>query len=372
MFRHTIPIGRIFGIVVDLDYSWFLILGLLAWMLAVSYYPTEFRGWSTTQYWLMGGITAVLLFVSVLLHEFGHSLVAISYGIRVPRITLFLFGGVSQIAAEPESAAAEFWIAIAGPAVSFLLAILCWELRPLVAGNAPALALAKYLALLNFVLGLFNLIPGFPLDGGRVFQAIVWGLTRSYQRATVVAAATGRFFGFAFIFFGVWQAVGGDFFNGLWIAFVGWFIESAAGSQLQQQLLKGILSGHKVSEVMDREFDPISSSSTVQDLVEDHVLTHGRRFFVVQGGNGATGLLTLADIQRVPRSAWPTAHVADVMVPPDKLISIPADAEVWAALEKMGRDGVHQLPVISDGKIAGVLTREGLMNFLRVLRMIGS
>jgi Zn-dependent protease/CBS domain-containing protein len=372
MFRHTIPIGRFFGITVDLDYSWFLILGLLTWILAVGYYPTEFHGWSSTQYWLMGGLTAVLLFVSVLLHEFGHSLVAMSYGIPVPRITLFLFGGVSQISAEPESAAAEFWIAIAGPAVSFLLAVLFWELRPLVAGSAPLLALTKYVALLNLILGAFNLIPGFPLDGGRVFQAIVWAVTRSFQRATLIAATTGRFFGFAFIFWGVWQALGGDFFNGLWIAFIGWFIESAAGSQLQQQLLKGMLAGHKVEEVMDPDFETVQGSSTVQDLVDHHVLAHGRRFFIVQNENGATGLLTLSDIKHVPRSAWPTSHLAEIMVPPDKLISIPAGAEAWTALEKMGRDGVNQIPVVRNGKIAGILSREGLLHFLRVLQMIGS
>jgi len=371
MFRHTISIGRIFGITVELDYSWFLILGLLTWMLAVSYYPTEFHGWSPGEYWLMGAVTAVMLFVSVLLHEFGHSLVAMSYGIRVPRITLFLFGGVSQIEAEPTSAMAEFWIAIAGPAVSFLLAFLFWELRPLVAGVAPLLALTKYMALLNLLLGVFNLIPGFPLDGGRVFQAIVWGVTRSYQRATVAAATTGRFVGFAFIFFGVWQALGGNFFNGLWIAFIGWFIESAAGGQLQQQLLKGMLSGHKVSEVMDRNFEPISGSLTLQDLVDHHILAQGRRFFIVENGTGASGLLTLADIKRVPRSAWPAAHVAEAMVPSEKLISIPADAEVWTALEKMGRDGVNQLPVVSNGKIEGVLSRDGLLNFLQVLKTIG-
>jgi len=372
MFRHTIPIGRFFGIVVDLDYSWFLIIGLLTWILAVSYYPTEFPGWSGAEYWLIGGITAVLLFVSVLLHEFGHSLVAMSYGIRVPRITLFLFGGVSQIAAEPESAAAEFWIAIAGPAVSFLLALIFWELRPLVAGLPALLAMTKYMALLNFVLGLFNLIPGFPLDGGRVFQAIVWGITRSFQRATLVAATTGRFFGFAFIFLGVWQALGGNFFNGLWIAFIGWFIESAAGSQLQQQLLKGILSGHKVAEVMNRDFEPVASGLTLQDLVDTHVLAHGRRYFIVQDGDGSAGMVTLSDIKRVPRSAWPTSHLDEIMVPPAKLISIPADAEVWTALEKMGRDGVNQLPVVSNGKIAGVLTREDLLHYLGVLQMIRS
>ena len=372
MFRHTIPIGRIFGITVDLDYSWFLILGLFTWILAVTYYPTEYHGWTTAQYWLMGAVTAVMLFVSVLLHEFGHSLVALSYGIRVPRITLFLFGGVSQIAAEPESAAAEFWIAIAGPAVSVLLAGLCWELRPLVAAVPPLLALVKYLALINVMLAVFNLIPGFPLDGGRIFQAIVWGITHSFQRATIVAATTGRFFGYGFIFLGVWQALSGNFFNGLWIAFIGWFIESAAGGQLQQQLLKGLVTGHKVSEVMDPNFEPVSGSETLQHLVDNQVLAHGRRFFIVEDGEGAAGLLTLSDIRRVPRSAWPEARVAQAMVPPEKVITIPADAELWTALEKMGRDGVNQLPVLSEGRIVGVLSRDGLVHFLRVLQTIHS
>ena len=372
MFQHTIRIGRIFGITVELDYSWFLILGLLTWMLAVSYYPTEYKSWSAGLCWFMGAITSVMLFVSVLLHEFGHSLVAKSYGIRVPRITLFLFGGVSQIAAEPASAASEFWIAVAGPAVSFTMALLFWWLRPLAASVAPLEALTKYLALLNLMLGLFNLIPGFPLDGGRVFQAIVWGVTRSFQRATLIAAFTGRFFGFAFIFFGVWQALAGNFFNGLWIAFIGWFIESAAVSQVQQQVVKGLLVGHKVAEVMNREFEPVSPDVTLQELVDREVLAHGRRCFVVQGANGAAGLLALTDIKHIPRSAWAATRAGQAMIPQEKLISIDADAEVWNALEKMGRDGVNQLPVLKDGRIVGLLSRDDLLHYLRVLQTLAA
>jgi Zn-dependent protease len=372
VFRHTLRLGRIFGITVELDFSWFLILGLLTWMLAVSYYPTEYKSWTPGLCWLMGGVTAVMLFVSVLLHEFGHSLVALRYGIRVPRITLFLFGGVSQIAAEPASAAAEFWIAIAGPAVSFVLALLFWQLRPVVAGVAPLAALAKYLALLNLILGLFNLLPGFPLDGGRILQAVVWGVTRSFQRATVAAALTGRLFGFSLIFLGVWQALGGNLLNGLWIAFIGWFIESAAASQVQQQMVKGLLVGHKVTEVMQHDMEPISADMTIQDLVDHRVLAHGQRCFVAQRDDGTSGLLTLTDIKRVPRAAWPATRVAQVMIPEEKLISIDADSEVWNALEKMGRDGVNQLPVLRDGKIVGLLSRDDLLHFLRVLQVMAS
>jgi len=202
MFRHTIPIGRIFGISVDLDYSWFLLVGLLSWMLAVSYYPAEFPGWSAGQYWFIGFITALMLFVSVLIHELGHSVVAKRFGLAVPRIVLFIFGGISEIAAEPLSAGAEFWIAIVGPIVSFALAAFFWELEPLLASSQPLYAVAKYLATLNLILGIFNLIPGFPLDGGRVLRAMIWRLTGQYRRATSIAALTGRFIGFALIFFG--------------------------------------------------------------------------------------------------------------------------------------------------------------------------
>lgn len=247
MFRHTIPIRRIFGISIDLDYSWFLIMGLLAWLLAVSYYPVEFRDWSTGEYWLMGVVTAVMLFVSVLIHEIGHSIVAKKYGVDVPRITLFIFGGVSQIASEPPSAGAEFWIAAVGPTVSFALAALFWELEPLLTWSSPLYALAKYLALINLILGVFNLIPGFPLDGGRVLRAIVWRFTGKYQRATSIAAATGRFFGFLFIFFGVWQMLNRNIIDGLWIAFIGGFLESAAGSQVQLEALKGCWANTKFS-----------------------------------------------------------------------------------------------------------------------------
>ena len=202
MFRHTIPIGRVFGIPIDLDYSWFLIAALITWMLAVNYYPAEFKGGTSPEYWLMGAVTAVLFFASIVVHELAHSWVALRYKIRVHRITLFIFGGVSQIAGEPPSAQSEFLIAVVGPLTSFALAALCFFLEPLLVNITPALAVAKYLALINGGLGLFNLIPGFPLDGGRVFRAIVWGVNKNFRRATLIAASTGRLFGFLFVVWG--------------------------------------------------------------------------------------------------------------------------------------------------------------------------
>ncbi len=296
MFRHTIPMGRIFGIAIDLDYSWFLIFGLLTWILAVSYYPAEFKNWSPAGYWFMGAVTAILLFVSVLLHELGHSVIAKRFGIPVPRITLFIFGGVSQITTEPANANKEFWMAAAGPAVSFVLAAICWESRLILVGAPALFALAKYMALLNLVLGVFDLIPGLPLDGGRVFRAIVWGISGNYRRATSVATLTGRFFGFSLIFIGVWLVLAGDLLNGLWTAFIGWFIESAAGSQLQQQVLKDLLAGHSVSETMSRDCARVPGDLKLQELVDTYILGSGHRCFVVTRGDQTIGLVTLSEI----------------------------------------------------------------------------
>jgi Zn-dependent protease len=205
MTRTTIPLGRIFGIPIGIDLSWFLIFILMAWMLAASYFPAEFKGWSTAEYWIVGAITALLLFGSVILHELGHSIVAQRYKIPVRSITLFVFGGVSQITAEPPSALAEFWIAIAGPTTSLLLAGLLWAITPLVSAVAPVLAVTRYLAIINATLAAFNLIPGFPLDGGRVFRAVVWAISKNLRRATLIAANVGRGIAFIFILVGVWR-----------------------------------------------------------------------------------------------------------------------------------------------------------------------
>ena len=368
MFRHAFPIGKIFGVEVDLDYTWFLIVGLLAWMLAVNYFPAEFGPAAVWVYWTMGALTAVMLFVSVLIHELGHSVVAQGYGLSVPRITLFLFGGVSQIAAEPPSAGAEFWIALVGPLVSFALAALFWELEPLFRSSPPWLAVVKYLALLNLVLAIFNLIPGFPLDGGRVLRALLWKITGAYKRATVAAAATGRFFGFALIFLGVWEAFTGAFFSGLWIGFIGWYLESAAASQLQLENMRSLVGDHRVFDAMRRDFPLVPSEITLQELVDKHILSAGSRYFVVGDPERPAGIVTFAAIRAVPRTEWPVRTASEVMVPFQKLATIAPDTALWTALEEMGRDGVNQLPVLQGNDMVGVLSRDDVLHYLRMLQ----
>jgi len=342
MNRQGISLGRILGIPIWLDYSWFLAFVLITWMLATSYFPAEFGNWPTAEYWVVGAATAVMLFVSVLLHELGHSVIAMRYKIPVRSITLFIFGGVAQIGAEPPSARAEFWTALAGPLVSFALAGIFGALQLVLTGIAPLLALAKYLAYINASLGLFNLIPGFPLDGGRVFRAVIWGTAHNLRRATLIAANVGRVIAFLFILLGVWQMLTGNFGNGLWIAFIGWFLENAASAQVHQQAAHDLMADHRVAEAMSRGYSAISPDTTLQQLVDDHILGAGRRCLMVMRDDETVGLLTLHNVKEVPRTEWPTATAAQTMIPINAVKRVGPDTELWQAMAQMDRDGVNR------------------------------
>ena len=372
MTRQNIPLGRILGIPVGLDYSWFLIFALFTWSLAESYYPAEFKNWPPLLYWFIGALTAIMLFVSVLLHELGHSVMALRYKMPVRSITLFIFGGVAQIGAEPPSAVAEFLIAIAGPAVSFALAVFFYSVQPAVTGIQPLLGLAKYLAYINLALVVFNLIPGFPLDGGRVFRAILWAVTKNMRRATLIAANVGRFFGFLFIFVGVWQVFSGNIGGGLWTAFIGWFLDNAASAQVHQVVFQGLLAGHKVSQAMSSHCATAPGDLTLQQLVDEHVLVGSHRCLLITRGQDAVGLMTLHRIKEVPRREWATTSAAEVMLPLEQLKRTDPDAELWTALQQMDRDGVNQLPVTRDNQVIGMLSREDVITFLRTLQELGT
>ncbi len=364
----SIRLGTIFGIPVAVDYSWFLVLILFTWTFAVGYYPSEFKNWSTAQYWIVGAITALMLFVSVLLHELGHSLVALRYKIPVRNITLFIFGGISQISEEPVSAISEFWITIAGPIISFLLGGLFAALTLVTTSFAPLLAIVKYLAYINVILGLFNLIPGFPLDGGGVLMSIVWGITHNRHRALLIASGVGSFFAYLFIVYGVFQIFNGNLVNGLWVAFVGWFLVSAARGQVTQERIKSLLTGHRVSEVMSQGYTIIQADTTLQSLVDEHILASSRRSFIVERGEEVVGLLTLHHLRDIPKDQWATTIVAQVMIPCSKWKDLTLDTELWDAMKEMDRDGVNQLPVMTDGHIEGMLTREDIISYLGQLK----
>jgi Zn-dependent protease len=368
MKSQGIPLGKVLNIPVNVDYSWFLIFILLTWSLAINYYPSEFQHWPTAWYWVLGAITTIMLFVSVLLHELGPSIVALRYKIPVRNITLFIFGGVAQITSEPPTAMSEFWIAIAGPVVSFLLAGVFALLELVVSSLTPLFALMKYLAYINGTLGLFNLIPGFPLDGGRVFRAIVWGTSGNFRKATRISSGVGRVIAYLFILVGVYFIFSGNFAGGIWIAFIGWFLESAAQSQVQQLAVRDLLAGRKVYQAMSQNYTIISPTITLQSLADTHILGEGRRFFIVQDEYKVRGVLTLQTIRQIPRERWPSTNAEQAMIQAGDMQWVRPDSELWDALERMDQNGVNQLPVIQDNQIAGLLTRENVISFLRTLQ----
>jgi Zn-dependent protease len=367
-----ISLGRIFGIQIELDYSWFLIFGLLTWALGAEYYPAEFSNWPTYEYYVVGAATAIMLFVSVLVHELAHSVVAMRYGIPVHDITLFLLGGASQIEDEPSSASSEFLIAFAGPATSAILGGIFYLLVTPVTSVPPLLALIKYLAYINVALAVFNLIPGFPLDGGRVLASIVWGISGSVKRATAIAGNVGRLIGFAFILLGVFLLFTVSFFTGIWMAFIGWFMISAAGAEIKQQQIENLLDGHKVSEAMSQDYMMVSSGETLQQLVNDHILGSGRQYVIVEQGDRTIGLLTVGDVKKISRDRWSETTVAQAMVPIEKTLRIAPDEQLWGAMKELTQDGVEQMPVMTDGHLQGMLSREDIISYLRSLQEFGS
>lgn len=366
-----ISLGRILGIPINLDYSWFLILALLTWMLAQSYFPQEFKNWSQFSYWFVSLITSFLFFVSIVLHELGQSIIAKKYKIKVKRITLFVFGGIAEIAKEPPKSSAEFWIAIAGPITSFLLAAIFYGLEKLSAGNAYLVAPFHYLAFINFILALFNLIPGFPLDGGRVFRSIVWAITKNLKRATTIAANVGRFFGFLFIMIGVFQVFQDNFVDGIWIAFIGWFLESAAASQIQRQALDELLSEHLVHEAMSNDFGIVYPDSTIQEIIDNHFIGANRRSLIVKNDNTIVGYLTPKQINSVSISDRQNMTVEEAMVPIQNVAKVNSNSQLLDALKTMDENDIAEIPVIENGNYIGILNRDSIIKFMLELHKLG-
>ena len=369
--RGSLTLGKIFGIPIKLHSTWFLVAALVTWSLAGSYFPQQYPGWATMTYWIVGAVTAVLFFASVLLHELGHSVVALREKVPVRSITLFIFGGVAQIGSEPPTAGAEFRIAIAGPLVSLALAGLSGLLSLGVAGAASLAAPVAYLARINLMLALFNLIPGFPLDGGRVLRAVLWGLGGSLRTATRWASRAGRGVAYLFILLGVGQMLLGGFVNGLWIAFIGWFLNNAAESSYQQVVLKDMLTGIAVRDVMARQCVTVPTDLRLDRLVEDHILGEGQRCFFVTDNGHLEGLITLHNITALPRDRREKLTTREVMTPVDALLRARSDEDVLTLLQRMDEANVNQVPVMEDGHLLGMITRANLLHYMRLRSELG-
>jgi Zn-dependent protease/CBS domain-containing protein len=366
-------IGKIAGIEIDINVSWLIILVLLTVSLATGWFPQLYPGWSTATYWIVGLISALLLFVSVLLHELAHSLVARQRGLPVKNITLFIFGGVSNIEQEPKSPGVEFQMAVVGPLTSLFIGAVCFLLLlPLRGTNSPLEGILFYLAVTNVLLGVFNLIPGFPLDGGRVLRSIVWKITGSLTKATRIASISGQVIAYLFILWGIWQLFSGDILNGIWIGFIGWFLLSAAQSANTQVMLQSALRGVTVGEVMNPTPPTVPATISLQQLIDDYLLPHGLRCALVMQGDRLAGLITPSDIRHVPREQWGYTSVGQAMIPVERLHVVSPQQSLNNVFPLMAGRDVNQLPVVQNGIPVGIVSRDAVMRYLEVRRSLGS
>ena len=373
-------IGRALGIPIRVHGSWFLVFLLVTWSLATGYLPEGLPGLSPTRYWTMGGIAALLLFLSVLLHELGHSYVALRYHIPIERITLFIFGGVAHMRKEAPTPRAEFLIAVAGPVVSFVLGAVCLGcvaiaesiLQP---SDAQGLVmLGALLGTVNLQLGLFNLIPGFPLDGGRVLRAGLWAWGKDFHRATKQAAVAGLGFGALLSLLGLAVVVGalmGELpssmaTNGSWVAFVGMFFFAAALASRRQAALRHRLATIPVRDLMVRTVTSIPAQCSLDEAVTQYFQPYGYGGFPVLDDGRLAGLITVADIQTVPAALWSWRQVGQVMRPLSPSLIVDLDAPVIQALERMAGDGWDRLVVMQAGQIAGLVTQSAIAHFLQL------
>lgn len=371
-------IGRILGIPIKVHLSWFVIFAFVTWSLATGYLPDMLPGLTALRYWAMGGVAALLLFASVLLHELGHSYVALRYRIPIRQITLFVFGGVAQMHREPPGPRAEFLIAIAGPAVSFLLGGAMLGLAALTQAGQGLVALGLLLGSVNLQLGLFNLIPGFPLDGGRVVRAGLWAWSGNFHRATSLASLAGQACGLAIGLLGAGLVLGAGFglapralaANGGWIMLIGLFLFGAARGSRRQAGLQASLEQVPVADLMAREVVTLSPGMTVEEAVTQYFLPRGYGAFPVVEDGRPVGMLSVQEVRALPPQQWPWWSVGQTLRPWLPSMEIGLEATALSAYEQMQREGHERLAVMQEGRLVGLVTRTAINRLLQ-LRGLG-
>lgn len=365
-----IKLGRIFGVKIGLHYSW-LIIALLVTLSLVGQFYVINPQWGPSVIWATAIITALLFFTTLLLHELSHAAVARSRGLPVRSITLFALGGVAQIEKEATDAKTEFWMGIVGPITSIVIGAACltlaWSLgwSPSTEPRTPPMAVLQWLGYMNIALAVFNMIPGFPLDGGRVLRAIVWWITGDPARSTRIAARVGQFIAFGFIIWGILRFFGGAGLGGLWLTLIGWFLLEAARASYAQVEISENLRGVKVSEVMANDWPVIDGRMNLQTFVDEHLLKTGRRCFVVEDEGRVSGLVTPHEVKTVERARWPQTTVEEVMRPLRSLHTVVPQTSITKALEVMGREDLNQLPVVHDGRLKGIISRSHILRLLQ-------
>ena len=374
--KAQIKLFRIWGIQIGLHYSWLLIALLVTLSLAGQFQATNPQ-WGANVVWVIAILTALLFFAAIVLHELSHAAIAKARGLPVKSITLFALGGVAQIEKEASDPKTEFWMGIVGPITSALIGGICLALAVLIGWDptarhqSPQLAMLVWLGIINIALAVFNMVPGFPLDGGRVLRAIVWWITGNVERATRIAATTGQGIAFVFIIVGLFRFFNGAGFGGLWLTFIGWFLLDAARSSYAQTEILKHLRGVRVRDVMTHNWPAIESGTNLQSFVDEYLLRSGHRNFAVQENGRVIGLITPHEVKDIERDRWQQMTVREAMRPLDRLHSIKPTTPVAEALEAMGREDVNQLVVLSNSHLDGIVSRGNILRLLQTRAELG-
>jgi Zn-dependent protease/CBS domain-containing protein len=371
--KSSLKLFRIAGIDIGIHFSWIFIFVFFSWSLAASYFPAMYPDWSTTTYWVCGVIASLAIFVSVLIHELAHSLVAKARGLPVSNITLFILGGVSNLQEEPKKPTIEFFMAIVGPAASLLLALIFW-LITLGTGTAnadsPVMAIIAYLAITNLLLAIFNLLPGFPLDGGRVLRSIIWGSTHDLVKATNIATFVGQFFGWVLIGVGIVIMFQVNFISGIWMAFIGWFLNSSADASRKQTTIHERLANVKVRELMNLDVPTISPDTSVQDMVSGIFRKQHDRAVPVCRAGELIGIATITDVKKVPQEKWATTPVKEIMTG-SALYTVSPDDGLNTAMELIAGHDINQVLIKNGNACAGLLTRADIIRYIQMSQELG-
>ncbi len=379
--RGVLRLGKIAGIEIGVHYTWIFALVLFTWLFAQSTFPAIYPGWPIRTYWITGTIVSLAIFISVLVHELCHSLVAINRGLKVNSIIFFIFGGVSNIENEPESARVEFLMAGAGPLSSLILGGIfiggAFLLDSFNRFAEPLVGTIYYIGVINIYLAVFNIFPGFPLDGGRVLRSIIWGITRSLHKATMIAGNIGRLFGWAMILLGIALVFGKDIWifsgglvSGIWMVFIGWFLASAADNAMREQSLRQQLAGVKVKDVMDRSPECVSPAVSIESVVHDSFILRGRRALPVCTEKGLVGIVTLADVKRLPQDVWSNTPVQEIMTR-SPLLAVDQEEDLNMALQILAKNGLNQIPVLKTSQLVGLLSRADVIRYIQTRQELG-
>ncbi|MDX1500826.1 MAG: site-2 protease family protein [Thermoanaerobaculia bacterium] len=368
MFGRRFELFRVFGVPLRIDLSWFVVAALVAWSLATGFFPSTAEGLDGRTYWAMGIVGAVALFASVVLHELAHALVARSYGLPIRGITLFIFGGVAEMEREPPSPAAEFAVAIAGPLASLGISVVCFAASALggdLGLGGPAVTVLGYLAGINLILVVFNMVPAFPLDGGRVLRSALWRARDDLRWATRVTSMIGGGFGLFLIAVGVWRVVAnGDLFGGLWMFLIGLFLRNAAQMSYQQLLVRRSLEGEPVRRFMVDDPVSVPRSISVEELVERYIYRHHHKLYPVVDGERLLGCVTTRDVKQLPREEWTRQSVGAIARPLTEENSVKPETDAMDALAQMRRTGFSRLMVVEEGRLLGIITLKDMLDFL--------